>query len=218
MNAIRVGCAGRGLLVCSGLAAATVASNRAIAEPIRFLHRGVASGALLSLDGSSPRITFGPSSFTIDAIADTDNRRTLRLGGVGDGYGYDIQHASVTITIDGVGSFDLLVPTRTYVIHGDGDARVGFGMIGSIAPPDLFNGPMVSGLAGWDMTTSIAGEAAEGARVFQWDAAQVRTTGGRLMLDFQSSAAWQFEAVVVPVPGAVCVLAAFGVVTARRRR
>ncbi|GEM_PF-5589061 len=195
------------------------AAAAADAEPIRLIHRGIAAGSIIGNAPFSPRVTFGPSAFTIDAVADTDDRADLRQFPSSDPYGIELVHASVILTIDAVGSFDVLVPTRTYLVHGEGDARVGFGMAGPIAPPDLFNGPMIEALAGWDMTTSIAISAGGGAQVFQWDAAEFMTDGGRLQFDFVPSAAWDFEAIVVPAPGSSLIaLAGVSLAWSRRRR
>lgn len=204
---------------CAAVGAVLVGSSSAIAEPIRFIHEGFASGSIIADDPFATRITFGPSSFRIDAIADTDQRTELARFPGSDPYGFAIEHASVSLTIDSMGTYQMLVPTRTYVVHGDTDARVGFGLSGMIAPPDLFNGPMLEGLADWDMTTSIAGEAPSGGMVFQWDAAHVMTDAGRVLLNFLPSSAWNFEAVVVPSP-ASSMLMLCGVVclVPRRRR
>lgn len=205
--------------ILAGAVVAWPMAQHAAAEPIRFIHQGFASGSIIGDDPFATRISFGPSAFTIDAIADTDDRQDLIRSPGGDPYGYDITHRSVTLTIDGMGTYELLVPTRTYVVHGEGDARVGFGMAGRFAPPDLFNGPMLSGLADWDMTTSITGSAPSGGLVFQWDAAEVMTDEGRVLFNFLSSSDWDFEAIVVPTPASgVFMLGLFGAVSRRRRQ
>jgi len=203
---------GRGMIAAATVIVSCVGVSIAQGEPIQFLHRGVASGALASIDGSASRITFGPSAFTIDAIADTDDRGVLASGG------FDTVHTSVVITIDGLGTFDVLVPTRTYVVYDDSQGRVGFGMEGSTAPPDLFNGPLIEGLGSWDMTTSTIAATPGVGTVLQWDAVEVLTTGGRLLFDFSDSVDWNFQAIILPAPGALGSLACLGLFASRRRR
>ncbi|MEM9373482.1 MAG: hypothetical protein AAGA55_07545 [Planctomycetota bacterium] len=201
--------------VCMTLVAGC--SFHAAAEPVRFVHRGVASGTLIGDGGPASRINFGPAEFVIDATGDIGDRADLISGPGGERSGFEIRHLSATVSIGGLGSFDLRVPTRTYVVHRPGEARVGFGMAGGFAPPDLYNGPLLAGLADWDMTTSISGQAPGGGLVFQWDAAEVLTDGGLLRLDFRSAVNWGFEAAVAPGPPVVACMV-FGALAAARRR
>jgi len=81
-----------------------VSACPALADPMIFTHEGSGSG---TLDGSP----FGASDFVITAFGDTVNRLSF-------GVGWYIGHSSASISIDGVGDFDLLTGTRTFVNNG----------------------------------------------------------------------------------------------------
>lgn len=80
------------------------------AATITFTHEGRGSG---SLNG----VSFGsraPVHFTITAIGDTS-----AIGSPTDGV-LDLLHTLASITIDGVGNFDFITPTRTF-LNDDAD-------------------------------------------------------------------------------------------------
>ncbi|GAB4384890.1 MAG: hypothetical protein Kow0022_08900 [Phycisphaerales bacterium] len=181
------------MMIVAGLCAAP-----ALAAPIEFTHYGSGSG---TLDG----VGF-VSTFTISAVGNTDDRVNL-------GFGYFIDHLSASITIDGVGTYDFLTPTRTFV--NNSAQLVGFSRAGSLGI-DLYNGPIDPFFASWDMTTSTGFISGAGS-LLQWDYEDVMTTGGVLFFDtFSTDAA--FVATVVPAPASIGLLALTGVAATRRRR
>jgi hypothetical protein len=167
------------------LAMVAVSASPALADPMTFTHEGSGSG---TLDGSP----FGASEFIITAFGDTGNR--LSSGG-----GWYINHSSASISITGVGDFDLLTPTRTFV--NNGVYIVGFSHAGA-SGADLFNGPESLLFGSWDMLGPI-GPISWSGELKQWDVfPQINTTGGLLVFDDGTPGA-TFTATMVPVPGAV---------------
>ena len=133
-------------------------------------------------------------------------------------YGYDMAHQSVSIEIEGVGTFAMITETRTYAIRdADGAGRVGFGRTTGAGGLDLFNGPVMPEFADWDMTTDIELADPTGGKLTQWDAMPVVTDGGVLFFSFDDEAPWRFTATTVPAP-ASGVLLGLALVGARRRR
>jgi len=175
-----------------------LASALASAAPITFVHEGSGSG---TLDG----VAFS-ALFTITASGDTNNR-------IGFGSGWYIGHTASTINIDGVGSFDFVTSTRTFV--NNGAQLVGFSRGDADGGSDLFNGPVNDAFGGWDMTTSI-GPISGGGDLLQWGSTPaVVTTGGVLFFDdFFTDA--RFTATVVPAPATL--LGLVGLAATRRRR
>ncbi len=182
--------------------------STATAAPITFIHSGSGSG---SLNG----VSFDVSDFTITAAADTSDRVTLTAGL------YETWHDTATITIDGLGTMTFLEPTKTLVSNaGQG---VGFGRAG-----DLFDGPVNSAFATWDMLSSIGPISGSGALML-WGTG-VSTSGGALI--FTDDWTWDpsewdipatFQAIVgtaaVPAPGVVLLGAlGAGLVGLLRRR
>jgi len=187
----------QGSFVVAGLVG--LAASVASAAPITFIHDGSGSG---TLDGDA-----FSAVFTITATGDTSNRNNL------GGFGWDIAHTTATINIDGVGVFDFVSPTRTFI---NNDAWiVGFSRTGN-SGADLFNGPQDAALAAWDMTASIGPISGEG-ELLQWGNLfdDVMTTGGLLRFDdFFTDA--RFTAIVVPAPATLLALG--GLLATRRRR
>lgn len=182
------------MILAAGLFAAP-----ALAVPIEFTHFGSGSG---TIDG----VGF-TSTFTIIAVGNTDDRLSM----FGDGYFID--HLSAVITIDGVGTYDFITPTRTFV--NSSFQLVGFSRAGLFGA-DLFNGPADPFFASWDMTTSTGFISGAGS-LLQWDFEDVMTSGGVLFFDdFSTDAA--FVATVVPAPASIGLLALTGVAATRRRR
>ena len=145
------------------------ASFSASAGTIVFTHESSGSGTLNGLP-------FSARAFTIVASADTTNRQSLVDDGV-----FFIDHTSATIQIAGLGTFDILSPTRTFV--NQGIALAGFSRAGS-SGTDLLNGPVDNLFASWDMLSSIGPLAGEGNLV-QWENPPVNTSAGRLVFDSQ---------------------------------
>jgi len=112
-------------------------SGASSAMPITFDHGGTGSG---TLGGEA-----FAGDFTILAQADTDAITAFRTG-------FSLEHLFARIAIAGLGTFDLLTPTRTYVNHRL--ASVGFARS---AGPDLLGGPSgAAAFASWNMRTSLA--------------------------------------------------------------
>ena len=172
--------------------------------PIVFVHQGVANG---SLDGTP----FSSSLFVIVAHGDTDERHSFAEAGM-PGPGWWIDHSDASISIVGVGDFEILTSTRTFV--NDTLERVGFSRSGG-GGLDLFNGPNDAVLGQWDMRSSIG--PLEGAgELFTWAASpQVVTSGGVLIFNDGTSEA-TFTA-VVPESEILSLFAIFGSTYALRR-
>jgi hypothetical protein len=102
-----------------------VSALPALADPIIFTHEGNGSGMLADYQ-------FGASDFIITATGETGDRDDIF------GIGWRIDHLSASIWIDGLGDFDFLTGTSTFVENSlkvVGFARAGFGGV------DLFDGP-----------------------------------------------------------------------------
>lgn len=178
------------------VAAMSFSVTASAGQIITFIHEGSGRG---TLDGNQ----FGANGFTITATGDIGDRTNF-------GNGWSLEHLSASITINGVGTFDFISPTRTFV--NNGATIVGFsrGNDGS----DLFNGPINAAFGAWDMTTSIGPIAGDG-NLLQWGGGDIMTTGGVLIFDDMASPA-TFTA-IIPAPGALAVLS-LGAIAARRRR
>jgi hypothetical protein len=197
LTKLAIGCA------VVALASMTMAAPASVIE---FVHEGVGSG---TLDGQS----FGvgaPVPFIITAYSDTDDR-------VSFGNGFAIQHTAASIAIDGVGVFDFLVPTRTFVNHISSIVGFSRSTDGGASGLDLFNGPTNAAFGAWDMLSSI-GPFSGQSQLLQWnDDPPIQTSGGVLVFNDQLVPG-TFTATVLPAPGAVALLGVAGLVGARRRR
>ncbi len=170
----------------------------AAAEQLTFIHEGSGSG---TLDGS----TFPASAFVITAVVDTDDRTSFTNG-------WSIGHLSASITIDGLGTFDFISATRTFV--NNGGQIVGFSRNG-ISGMDLFDGPENTAFADWDMLSPIGPISGDGY-LMQWDdSPQINTSGGSLFFNEESSDA-TFTA--IPEPATIALLLASTVIELIRRR
>ena len=96
----------KGLAVLALLTANPLPST---ADPITFVHTGSGRGTLAGAEFG----TMAPLPFTIAATGDTDDRRGF------DG-GVFIDHLTASISIDGLGDFDLVTETRTFVNNSVG--------------------------------------------------------------------------------------------------
>lgn len=176
----------------------------ASASPITFLHEGIASG---TLDG-----TAFSGAFAITAFGDTENRRELATEW--GQYGWDLVHTAAFVEIAGLGSFQFLIATRTFVNWDN--PSVGFSRA---LDADLFDGPTNAAFASWDMDSSIGPVNGSGILI-QWTAPfdEVLTTGGVLAFDFDEEVNTRFTATVVPAPPVGALLGvAFFAATHRRR-
>jgi len=176
------------------------ATAGADASVIQFMHEGVGSG---SLEGQG----FQSAAFVITAYGNTDDRVNITAG-------WAIQHTSASIFIDGLGTFDFLVPTRSFVNHNAGLVGFSRSINGGTGGNDLFNGPADAAFNSWDMLSSIGPVAGTGSLI-QWGG-DIQTTGGTLLFDTGIIPA-TFTATLIPAPGALALLGIAGL-TARRRR
>jgi hypothetical protein len=154
------------------------------ADFIRFTHESTGSGTLAG-------VPFGLSRFVITATGDTDDRQSCCAG-------FWIDHATASIAIDGLGQFEILSPTRSFVSNGDefpGFAHAG--MDGA----HLINGPSENSFGSWLMLDSI-GATGPGA-LLNWAAGPVETTGGALVFD-DALVTVIFEAEVPPACAPDC--------------
>jgi len=173
----------------------------ALAVPITFIHEG-GGGA-----GTIGNFFFEPTGFVITATGDTDDRTSF-------GNGFSIVHLTASIAIDGVGTFDFITGTRTFV--NNSLSLVGFSRASGT---DLFDGPTNADFAAWDMLSSIGPIPGTG-ELLQWQLSPINTSGGVLVFNDERSTEASFTAIVgtpVPVPGSI-VLVMLGLVGMRAAR
>jgi hypothetical protein len=177
------------------------------ADIITITHTGTGSGEI----GAT---RFVDAFFTITDIADTANRKQNSTK-----TGYSIQDISAWIDIAGVGTFDFITPTRSFVKNTTSIA--GFARAG-VAGPDLADERVAGAFSTWDMLSDI-GPISGQVDLLQWNSAPIETSGGTLKFD-DGTTTGTFEARVahVPEPSAVvmlmsAVLIAGGTALKRRR-
>ena len=148
----------------AALALAIVLLPTSSVQALTFIHEGVANGTL-------DAVPFGDSAFTITAVGDVRSSYSS---------GWFMDHTAASIAIDGLGSFDFITGTRTFV--NNNSEIVGFSRAGS-SGSDLFNGPTNSVFSTWDMLSGIGPVSGTGS-VLQWaNDPQIVTTGGILILN-----------------------------------
>ncbi|MBN2271047.1 MAG: PEP-CTERM sorting domain-containing protein [Sedimentisphaerales bacterium] len=168
---------------------------------LMFTHEGNGSG---TLGGNA----FPASDFVITAVGDTDDRLSFE-------YGWWINHISASILIDGVGDFDILTGTRTFV--NNDRSIVGFSRAKDLGGrgPDLFDGPTDAAFDTWDMLGPIGPISGSGS-LMQWTLTPlINTTGGILIFDSDSGVSTTFAA--VPEPATICLLGLGGFLLRRKR-
>lgn len=189
------------LVAAVGLAAS---SGAALAAGVTFTHDGSFGSG--TLDGTP----IGPAAFSIVATADTNNIES-------SGNVFSLDHVTASITISGLGTFDFITATRTFVNQGLN--IVGFSRDG-LGGSDLFNGPTNGAFGTYDLSTSI-GPIGGAGNILQWTSSDIVTSGGVLNLDSFFTDA-QFTAVVgdtprIPLPAGLPLLLGALVVTAGLR-
>lgn len=183
---------GRGFLAAFLLSAM---SSLASAAVITFTHTGTGSGTVGAL-------TFTNANFTITAIGDTATRQDL------GGFGYSIDHSTAEIVITGVGTFNFVTGTRTFV--NNALQTVGFSRAGS-GGLDLFDGPTNSAFSAWDMLSSI-GPISGSGDLLQWNDSPVEMMDSEILYFDQDTSNVVFQATVagggptVPEPGSLALL------------
>lgn len=179
--------------------------------------------ALAALTGtaSSSTITFiyeSAGSGTLDGVRFGDAAPAhVVITAFGETSGVDVSqivHTTASITIDGVGAFDFLSPTRTFVANFAG--LVGFSRAVA-AETDLLHGPEnFPAFGNWGMRTSVGPVTGQG-EFLQWSIApSLSTTGGVLMFD--SAVSQVTFTAIVPAPAAASLLGAAGSLGLARRR
>ncbi len=156
---------GTTLVLCVALSLGL--ASQAVAGLITFTH--AAQG---SITGTLDGVPFVATEMLITATGDNDNRQSF-------GTGFFIDHDTANISIPGLGSFDFVTGTRTFINNQNqivGFSRAGFG------GADLMNGPTDPSFATWDMLSSIGPITGLG-ETLQWTIGDILTTGGVLVID-----------------------------------
>ena len=194
-------------LKCAPLAIALLVLTpaEAPAEMMTFVHAGAGSG---TFDGTP----FPASDFVITATGETDDRYAFY-----DGDGWWINHTSASIWIDGVGEFEFLTGTRTFV--NNSTEYVGFSRAkypGEPGGADLFDGPHDAAFADWDMLSPIGPISGDGT-LMQWQLSpQIVTAGGILFFPHHSDVYTTFTAIPEPTTLAIFAFGGIGLVLRRR--
>lgn len=173
------------------------------AQNIFFRHTGE-NGS-----GTIGTTTFTNRAFTVLATGNTGARQSFSGG-------FFIDHVNASIDISGVGTFNFVTATRTFV--NNSFDIVGFSRAGG-GGADLYNGPTSIAFDTWAMLTSI-GPIAGSANLLQWTNSPVQTSGGVLVFNSATMPA-VFQATVVPEPSTYALVATglvALVVVSRRRR
>ncbi len=174
-----------------------VVAGHAYAVPIVLKHSGNRSGSI----GST---TFVNADFTITAFADTDDRISST------NVSFTLIHDSASISIDGVGEFQFVSGTRTFVNNF-------FGIVGFSRPfsTDLFNGPSDPSFLTWDLLTPIGPITGDG-EYFRWFS-NVITEAGPVRFDEGAGSTSRFEAVPEPNTALLLSLGLTGLASKGRR-
>jgi len=165
----------------------TLAMN-AGATTITYTDIGEGSG---TLNG----VPFSDSTFTITATSDTSNRQSY-------GSGYFIDNISASIDISGLGTYTFVTGTRFFVNNNySGIGMVGFSHAG-INGSDLYNGPINSAFATWNMLSSIGPIAGTNSSLYNFTNVYITNYVNMFTLDFDNnpSVNGTFTAVVGTTP------------------
>jgi PEP-CTERM motif len=177
---------------------------------IEFVETGIGSGSI----GTT---SFSNSTFTITSFADTTNRL---LDTSTSAFVYSIDHDSSEIAINGVGTFQFLSKTRTYVNNTKSTVGFSRGPSGSLSALDLYNGLTNPAFGTWDMLSSI-GPITGTTKLLQWNdfESAVQTNAGQLIFNSANNISGSFSATIVPEPSTLTLLAlgVVGLVVARWR-
>lgn len=179
------------------------------AVELQIVETGVGTGMI----GTT---AFSDAPFTITALANTDNR--LPFDGV-PGY-FFIDHDSASVSIDNVGTFQILSETRTYVYNVT--PMVGFARGGEVGA-DLYVAQDAA-FSTWDLLTPIGPIATTGV-ISEWAQTQkyntpIDTDGGVLIFNDSDKSPETFTATVVPEPPTLMLLelGAIGLFASRAAR
>ena len=158
-----------------------VFAGSASAVPITFIGTGTGSG---SIGGT----IFADTAFTLTSSADTDDWLTGPST-------FGLYHTSSQIALDGLGTFQFVTPTWTFV--NPGAQLAGWGRDG---PGDFFHAPGNAALATWDRVSSIGPFAGPGATLQLQAPLGLETSGGTLHMNNAFGFAATFEANVAAIP------------------
>lgn len=165
-----------------------------------------------NVSGSITGFSFNDTELTITAIGDTDDR--MDIGGV-----FVILHSSVTVSLDGVGTFGVLDDTVSFVNNSTMAAGFSFTDSMGLGALDLLDTGADAAFGSWDMLSSIGPITTSDGILTQWDTiGGLNTTVGELFIDSADPVSNTFTAEVVPAPGAVAFLGLGGLTATRRRR
>jgi hypothetical protein len=177
---------------------ALLLASTAWAVPVTFIHSAAGGTFAGTLDG----VGFSVEEFTITALGDTDDRQASDVDT------FFINHTSAEIEIPGLGTFDIITPSRTFVNQSAN--AVGFSRSSGA---DLFNQTAFDPVyTTYDLLSSIGPEFADGG-IFQWALSDVVTSGGVLLFENRSAESASFQAIVeggpgpIPEPGTLALLA-----------
>ena len=177
----------RGFFIGTIMVAVLGIAGSAAATPIIYTDTGTGSGMI---DGQS----FTNAQFVIRATGDTSDRQAFSGG-------WSIDNLTAQITIDALGTFSFITPTRFFV--NNSNDTVGFSRA-SITGADLYNGPTNPAFGSWQMLTSI-GPISGSAFLLQWTFSPVITSGGVLVFN-NGATDGTFTATVVPEPATLLLL------------
>lgn len=172
------------------------------ADPIFYTFTGAGTG---TIDGTG----FSDADFEISVVGDTTGSYS---GGSGVWWNDAL---TAVVTISGLGSFDVIEPTRVFV-NNNNDA-VGFNSFSSADLFDVFDLPSLA-LFAYDLSSPYEQETGTAdCCAFQWNALQ--TDGGEIDMTAIGDTG-TFEAVVsgVPEPGTMLLLGSGLAALALRRR
>jgi len=159
------------------------------ASTITYVDTGTGSGTINGL-------AFTNAQFVIHATGNTTNAQSF-------GSGWFIDNTTADITIDALGTFTFITPTRFFV--NNGNDTVGFSRAGA-AGADLYNGPTNPAFAAWTMQTSI-GPILGSAFLLQWGFTPVITSGGVLFFnDGATDGSFTATVAAVPEPASLVLL------------
>ncbi len=163
----------------------------AAAAPITYIYTGTGSGSI----GGTP---FTDAAFTITGVGETAD-----VASCGGGC-QEINHTETTVIIDGIGTFSITSPLRTFLNNTPGLSRQN--------PPggDLYN--LYAGdFTGWDLVSDWGPINTTGS-IHQWASPQVNTSGGVLVFTTNGVTPGTFQAVLGREAEAIPTLSQWGMV------
>lgn len=163
----------------------------AAAAPITYTYTGTGSGSI----GGTP---FTDAAFTITGVGETAN-----VASCGGGC-QEINHTATSVTINGIGTFQITSPLRTFLANTPGLSRQN--------PPggDLYN--LYDGdFTGWNLVSDWGPINTTGS-ILQWASPQVNTSGGVLVFTDNGVTPGAFQAVLGQEAEAIPTLSQWGMV------